>query len=265
MVALADHDGDAKAHQRADVGDPAAIGADDLHRLPHPGERRHDLADPRIAAARIGVDLGQEFCLGSEIDQAERVLIGIEAAVGARRRPRHHPGIASRHRPHRRRGAPDRRLGQVGGVGIAGRLASHRAQPEPLGRVEAGALDAAVVERQALRLAVFEIELAIVHPGQRLAHDRLDPARVHAGALEKQLVGDGEIGHPLLLLNLMPGYNMVAVGRERKSRSRFAGRGRTDRRALRRPCGGLTQRARPVVSRVGDGVGSLSFAASAGA
>ena len=82
---------------------------------------------------------------------------------------------------------------------VAGGLAGHRAQPEPLGRIEAGALDPAVVERQALGLAVFEIELAVIHSGQRLGDDRLDPAGIHAGALEKQFVGQGEIGHALLL------------------------------------------------------------------
>ena len=53
-----------------DVGDSAAVGADDLHRLPHAAQRGHDLFDPRIAAAGIGVDLGEEPRLGTEIDQA---------------------------------------------------------------------------------------------------------------------------------------------------------------------------------------------------
>ena len=99
-------------------------------------------------------------------------------------------GMAARHRPHRRRGAADRRLGEIGGMGVAGRLAGDRAQPEPLRRVEAGTLDTAVVERQALGLAVFEKELAVVHSGQRLGDDRLDPPWVHAGALEEQFVRD---------------------------------------------------------------------------
>src|SRR5216683_451274 len=40
-VALADHDGDVEPHQRADIGGAPPVGTDDLHRLPHPGERRH--------------------------------------------------------------------------------------------------------------------------------------------------------------------------------------------------------------------------------
>ena len=71
-------------------------------------------------------------------------------------------------------------------MGIAGRLAGDRAQAEALRRIERGALDAAVVERDAFRLAVFEEQLAVIHAGQRLADERLDPARIHARAVEEQ-------------------------------------------------------------------------------
>src|SRR5216684_245687 len=47
-IALADHKGDVEPHQRADIGGAAAIRANDLHRLPHPGERRHHLAHARV-------------------------------------------------------------------------------------------------------------------------------------------------------------------------------------------------------------------------
>jgi hypothetical protein len=83
-------------------------------------------------------------------------------------------------------------------MGVAGGVLGNRAQPEPLGRVEAHALDAAVVERQALGLAVFEVELAVIHSGERAANQRLDPRRVHAGAFEEQMVGHGEVGHSRL-------------------------------------------------------------------
>src|SRR5436305_1998680 len=84
---------------------------------------------------------------------------------------------------------------QFRSMGIAGRLAGHRAQPEALGRVERGALDAAVVERDAFRLAVFEKQLAIIHAGERLADQLLNPAGIHSGAVEKQVVGHGKIAH----------------------------------------------------------------------
>src|SRR3977135_1014375 len=78
---------------------------------------------------------------------------------------------------------------------VAGRFARHRPQPEALGRVERSAFDSAVVEGDALRLAVFEIQLAVIHAGKRLPDDPLDAARVHAGALEEQFVGHCKIGH----------------------------------------------------------------------
>src|SRR6266404_8406777 len=78
---------------------------------------------------------------------------------------------------------------------VASRLAGNRTQTEPLRRIEARALDPTVIQRETLRLAVFEVQLAVIHSGQRLTDERLDPDRVHAGAFEEQRVGDGEIGH----------------------------------------------------------------------
>jgi hypothetical protein len=88
---------------------------------------------------------------------------------------------------------------KIRGMGVARCFASDSAQAKALRRVEARTLDAAVIERQALGLAVFEIEFAVVHAGQSLGDDRLDPARLHAGAREKQVVGKDEVGHRLLL------------------------------------------------------------------
>src|SRR5205814_9584186 len=65
-------------------------------------------------------------------------------------------GIAAGHRPHRRRRAADRRFRELRGMGVAGGLVGNRAQPEPLGSIEARAFDAAVVECQALGLAVLD-------------------------------------------------------------------------------------------------------------
>ncbi len=143
--------------------------------------------------AGIGVDLGQQTRLGGEIDHPERVQIGVERAVGAGGRLGERALMPAGDGAHRRRGAPDRRLGEFGGMRIAGRLAGDRAQPETLRRVERGALDPAVVERDAFRLAVFEEQLAVVHARERLADKPLDASRIHAGAREKQVVGDGEI------------------------------------------------------------------------
>ena len=108
-------------------------------------------------------------------------------------------------------------------MGIAGRLAGDRAQPETLRRVERGALDPAVVERDALRLAVFEEQLAVIHAGERLADKLLDAARIHAGAVEKQVVGHGEIGHRRLRFRLSACNSLPQIwsrrAGERKARS----------------------------------------------
>src|SRR5215831_7780036 len=78
---------------------------------------------------------------------------------------------------------------------VAGRLAGDGPQPETLRRVETRAFDPAVIERKALALAVFEIELTIIHSGQGLVDKRLDAGRVHPRALKEQRVGGGEISH----------------------------------------------------------------------
>src|SRR6201987_5225884 len=100
---------------------------------------------------------------------------------------------------------------------ITGGLVGNRAQSEPLGGVKARALDTAVVERQALRLAVFEVQLAVVHAGQRLGDERPDTSRVHTGPLEEQRVGNGEIGDSLLPLGTVQIWPL-ALGSERPDR-----------------------------------------------
>src|SRR5690242_14333877 len=83
---------------------------------------------------------------------------------------------------------------------ISRRLARERAQAEALRGVERRRLDAAVIERQAFRLAVFEEQLAVVHAVQGLLDDLLDARAIHSGLGEKQRVGVGEIGHSATLL-----------------------------------------------------------------
>jgi hypothetical protein len=80
-------------------------------------------------------------------------------------------------------------------MGVAGRVVGDRAQAEALRRVERRAADAAIVERDAFRLAVFEKQLAVVHAVQQFADQSLDAARVHSGAREEQIVGHGKVGH----------------------------------------------------------------------
>ena len=185
-VAVADDDRHAQPHQRADVCDPAGIRADDLHRLPYAAERGHDLFHPRVTAARIGVYFGEEPRLCPEIDETEWVLLGVEAAVRPGRGRGENPGVTARYSSNGIRRAADRRLRQLRSVRVAGRLAGNGPQPEPLGRVETRTLDPAVIERKALGLAVFEVEFTVIHPGQRLIDERLDPVRVHTRVFEEQ-------------------------------------------------------------------------------
>jgi hypothetical protein len=80
--------------------------------------------------------------------------------------------------------------------------------------VERGGADAAVVERDAFRLAVFEKELAVIHAVQQFTDQILDAIRVHAGACEEQIVGHGEIGHAALLQTSCHQYDAASRSTE---------------------------------------------------
>ena len=108
-------------------------------------------------------------------------------------------------------------------MGIAGGFAGDRAQAKALRRIERGALDAAIVERDALGLAVFQKQLAVIHAEERLADQFFDAARFHSRAVEKQIVGHGKIAH-----SAAPGCgigeyaaNMVARWLQRKAVGAF--------------------------------------------
>jgi hypothetical protein len=78
-------------------------------------------------------------------------------------------------------------------MGEARRLAGDRAQAEALGGVVGGALELAVVERQALALFVFQEQLAVVAARQRLVDHLGGAALVEAAFVEEQAVGGGEM------------------------------------------------------------------------
>ena len=67
-------------------------------------------------------------------------------------------------------------------MGVTGFLVEHGAQAEAEMRVEAGAADAALFERNRFGLAVFEEQLAIVHSGQAVPHDGFGGGPVEACA-----------------------------------------------------------------------------------
>ena len=88
-VAFADHHGDVDPHQRAHVAIDLAVGAHDLHHLPSRSEAHRHLAHARVPGPRIGVDLFEQPHLGLEARLGERVVVAVEAGIGAPAAPRH--------------------------------------------------------------------------------------------------------------------------------------------------------------------------------
>jgi hypothetical protein len=194
-AAVANHHGDVEPDQRPDVADANAVRAEDLHRLPFAGDRGHDLAHARVLAPRIGVDLRQERDFALETGVGERVDGVIETAVGADGRLGHRAGAALADGLDRLGGAVQGPLAELGGVGVALRLARDGAQPEALGGIVARALHAPVVEADRFREAVFQEELAVIRARQRLLDQPLGLVAVEARALEEQGIGLGKLAH----------------------------------------------------------------------
>src|SRR5580698_799844 len=75
----------------------------------------------------------------------------------------------------------------------AGDFARNRPQAEALGGVVGGALQLAVVERQALALDVFEEQLAVVAALQGLVDGLAGLAQVERSLAEKEAIGGREM------------------------------------------------------------------------
>ena len=185
-------------HQGADIAPHGAVGPDQFDRLPVARERCRHLADPVVEAAGIGVDLLQQRDLVFEALCAERIVVDIKCAVGAGRRFRRFAAVPRLDRVDRRGGALQRGFGKLRGMGIAGRFTRDGAQAEPLGGVEAGRLEPAVVEHQRFGLAVFQEQLAVVAVAERVGHDPLRPVAV------KFRVGEKDAGIVLCHGRLFP-------------------------------------------------------------
>ena len=127
--------------------------------------------------ARVSVDFAEQLDLGLEGRFAERVDIAIEAAVGAGGRRRHDPRRGPHAPPERFRRRAGSRPPKVRWRGRSRPPSPRdRAQAESLGGVEAGALQAAIVEAQTLGLTVLEEQLAVVGAGQRFVDQSLASA-----------------------------------------------------------------------------------------
>src|SRR5262249_30685585 len=106
-------------------------------------------------------------------------------------------GIAAPHRGNGIGRARERLVGEVGGMGIADRLAFDGAQPEALGGVEGRLLEPAVVEHQRLALPILEIELTVVGPGKAVRQVALHAGAIEIGAVDERIerwIG-GEVSH----------------------------------------------------------------------
>ena len=125
-VLLDDH-GDVQPHERPQIGDPAAIGAENLHRLPLAIHRGHHLGDARVLGAGISVDLRQQRRANGELAAAQGVLVAVEALVGRLRGCREGALMSGADGADALRGAGQRIMGDFAGMGIARGLAGHRA------------------------------------------------------------------------------------------------------------------------------------------
>jgi hypothetical protein len=83
-------------------------------------------------------------------------------------------------------------------MGIGVRLARDRAQAEALGHVETGAFQLAVVEGEGLRLVEFQEQFAVIAALECVGDRALRPPALEPGAIEEQVVGDGDGGHGTL-------------------------------------------------------------------
>ena len=136
--------------------------------------------------------------------------------VGALGRRRHGARMAAAHRLYRGCGPLDGRLGQLTGMGIAGRLADHRAQAKSLHGIETGRFHAAVVEGDSFRLTILQEQLAVIAARQRFFDDGLHPTSIEVGAIEEKLVGLGKVRH-LELLRTMAALRPVSWTLSRRS------------------------------------------------
>src|SRR5207253_10005159 len=100
-VALAGHDRDVDAHERAHVAVALAVGAQDLDHLPGARERDRNLPHARVLAPRIGVDGLEQPHLGVESGRAERIPVAIKADIATAGRRGVAARIAALDRAHR--------------------------------------------------------------------------------------------------------------------------------------------------------------------
>ena len=276
-VALADDHRHVQPDEGTDIGEALAAGAQDLYGLPFARQAGHDLAHAGVLRARVGVDFGQQFDLVLEGHEPQGICVGVEARPTRGGGRRDGAGMSRLDRPDGCRRARHRRVRQVGRMGIADAFARYGAQAETLARIEGGALQSAVVEGQRLALAIFEEQLAVIGPGERVVDLASQGGQVETSAVEEQRVSLGEGAHGGISGRLRGWGNLGAHAGNCSPLGRCGGAGggaaplATIRRAfVRGACGGQTRlrdlsrgsrRRSAVENPMGAGVASGAFIA----
>ncbi len=191
---LLDDDRDVEPHQRADVRGDEAVGPHNLDHAPRSRQPDRHLRDARILRTRERVDRLAQRNLLRERHEAERIGIAIEMPIRARRR-RRLSGFGRIEQAHRLGGAADRGFRNLVGMSERGRLPRHAAQAEARLGVEVRRLEAAIVEAEALRRQILQVELAIVGPRQSLRRKPSCGVRVQQAIAIQEGAGVGEARH----------------------------------------------------------------------
>src|SRR5690606_26413368 len=208
---LLDDNRDVEADEGADIAGPLAARADNLDGLPRAGEGGGNLYNAAVARAGIGIYLGKRFDFDIKRNFAQRVFIAIKRPVGAGGRQRHDAALAALHRLDGFGGVADRPFAKLGRMGKARRLADDGAKAEALHRIETRALQPPVIEGEAFRLTIFEIELAIIRVREGAPHLLFHLSPVHSRRREKEIVGGRYISHqmaPVLSSVMLSRMNM---------------------------------------------------------
>ena len=127
-IAFRHHDRDIEAHERAQISEALPIRAQNLHRLPFPGDGGHDLHNARVSRTGIGVNFLQQRGLGGEIHLRQRIGISVEPRIGGTRGDIQSPAMALADRLHSSGSARKRGIRQFTRMGIARCLTGYGTQ-----------------------------------------------------------------------------------------------------------------------------------------
>ncbi|EKY02586.1 hypothetical protein HMPREF9120_02850 [Neisseria sp. oral taxon 020 str. F0370] len=162
-IALFGNDGDAQAHQRADVGGVSAVEAGDVDHVVFAGKPGHDLHDARVGGFGGFFDAVEQGDFGGGVHAADGVGIVVDAADAFFRR-RVHGRFAARSadNAHGLRRAVDGIEVQAVGVGKGGFVARHGAHARALADLEAARFDHAFFEVPAFVGGALAVDVGII-------------------------------------------------------------------------------------------------------